>query len=47
MAAYEQSTAPLAEFYRERGLLVSIGAEGTPESILERTLAALKAGTRS
>jgi len=47
MAAYEQSTAPLAEFYRERGLLVCIGADGTPESILVRTLAALKAGTRS
>ncbi len=42
MQAYETSTAPLAEFYRKRGLLVSINAEGTPEEIFERSLRALK-----
>ena len=42
MQAYETSTAPLAEFYRERGLLVSVNAEGTPEEILDRSLGALK-----
>ncbi|SPE54519.1 adenylate kinase + 3-isopropylmalate dehydratase, small subunit (modular protein) [Verrucomicrobia bacterium] len=42
MEAYEQSTAPLAEFYRRRGLLVRIAAEGTPEDIFERTAAALE-----
>jgi adenylate kinase len=42
MQAYETSTAPLAEFYRKRGLLVSVNAEGTPEEILDRSLRALK-----
>jgi adenylate kinase len=37
MHAYEKSTAPLAEFYRKRGLLVSIPADGSPEDIFERT----------
>ncbi len=41
MAAYETSTAPLADFYRKRGLLISLPAEGSPEDILERTLKAL------
>ena len=41
MQAYETSTAPLAEFYRRRGLLVSIEAEGTPEEIFGRTMKAL------
>jgi adenylate kinase len=41
MEAYEKSTAPLAEFYRRKRLLVSIAAEGSPEQIFERTLAAL------
>ena len=38
MAAYETSTAPLAAFYRERDLLIPIQAEGSPETIFERTL---------
>ncbi len=38
MEAYEKSTAPLAEYYRRKGLLVSVLAEGTPEQIFERTL---------
>jgi len=42
METYEKSTAPLAEFYGQRGLLVSIQAEGTPEEILARSIAALK-----
>jgi len=42
MEAYETSTAPLAEFYQQRGLLVSIPADGAPETILERTCEALK-----
>lgn len=41
MAAYETSTAPLAEFYRKRDLLISIEAEGSPETIFERTLDSL------
>jgi adenylate kinase len=43
MEAYEKSTAPLAEFYKGRGLLCSVSAEGTPEEICARTLTALKA----
>jgi adenylate kinase len=41
MQAYETSTAPLADFYRMRGLLRSVSAEGTPEEICERSLQAL------
>jgi adenylate kinase len=41
MAAYETSTAPLIEFYRGKGILVSVPAEGTPEQICNRTLQAL------
>jgi adenylate kinase len=42
MEAYEKSTAPLAEFYRQRNLLVPISADGTPEQIFERSIKALK-----
>ena len=41
MAAYEKSTRPLIEFYQERGLLVSIAAEATPQETLRRTLTML------
>lgn len=41
MAAYEKSTAPLTEFYRQKQLLILISAEGSPETIFERTLDAL------
>ena len=41
MEAYETSTKPLTEFYQQRGLLVTIEAEGTPEEIYQRTLTAL------
>jgi adenylate kinase len=40
MKAYQESTLPLIQFYRQRGLLTSIMAEGTPEEIFQRTLAA-------
>ena len=43
MEAYERSTAPLADFYRRRKLLLSIPAEGSPEDIFNRSLHALKA----
>ena len=45
MTAYEKSTAPLAEFYQQRGLLIPIQAEGTPEEIFARTVRALKRRT--
>jgi adenylate kinase len=37
MEAYQNSTKPLIDFYRERELLITIDAEGTPEEIYERT----------
>lgn len=43
MEAYEKSTAPLIDFYRKKGLLVPISAEGTPEEIYQRSVAALNA----
>ena len=43
MQAYEKSTAPLADYYRQRGLLVSIVAKGSPEEIYRRTAVALAA----
>lgn len=45
MDAYEKSTAPLIEFYRKQGLLVSISADGKPEEIYQRSVAALNART--
>lgn len=42
MEAYEKSTAPLASFYRQRNLLVTVAATGTPEQICDRALTALQ-----
>jgi adenylate kinase len=42
MEVYEKSTKPLTDYYRQRGLLLTIEAEGTPEEIYQRTLAALE-----
>lgn len=42
METYEKSTAPLADYYRRKGLLVSVSAEGSPEEISRRTLSALE-----
>lgn len=41
--AYERSTAPLIQFYKELGLLLSIPAKGSPDEILARTLLQLDA----
>ena len=41
MDVYEKSTKPLTDFYQQRGLLVTIEAEGTPEEIYQRTLTGL------
>jgi len=38
MDAYEESTRPLVEYYRQTGRLLPILASGTPEEILERTV---------
>lgn len=47
MEAYEKSTAPLADFYRARGLLRPVSAEGTPEEIYGRSLRSLLNGSRA
>jgi adenylate kinase len=45
MDVYRNSTRPLIDFYQQRGQLVTISAEGTPEEIYQRTrLAALTRG---
>lgn len=46
LKVYEQSTAPLIEFYQTRGVLISISAAGTPEEIYQRTLCAFGAKIR-
>ena len=42
MSVYEKSTAPLVEFYRQRGLLTPVAATGAPEEILARSLKILQ-----
>jgi adenylate kinase len=37
MKTYETSTRPLIDFYEQRGLLLSVSAEGSPEEIYQRT----------
>lgn len=37
MNAYEIKTRPLINFYQERGLLITVSAEGSPEEIYQRT----------
>jgi adenylate kinase len=41
LEAYARSTAPLIQFYRDLGLLVSVHAAGAPDGIFERTMQAL------
>jgi adenylate kinase len=45
MAAYEQNTAPLIEYYRGLDLLLSVPATGSPRQICDRTRGALDART--
>jgi adenylate kinase len=42
MQAYERSTAPLIDFYRNLGLLLPTLAEGSPAEICDRTVALLE-----
>jgi len=43
MAAYEENTRPLAEFFRAKGLLLTIPAAGSAEDVHMRTTSALRA----
>ncbi len=38
LEAYERSTAPLIQFYKDLGLLLPIAANGSPDEILARTM---------
>ena len=42
MKAYEESTAPLVDYYRRRGLLLEVSAEGNADEVFARTMAALR-----
>ena len=42
LEVYRHSTAPLVQFYKELGLLVSIDATGVPEDIFARTMHSLQ-----
>ena len=42
--AYERSTAPLIQFYKDLGLLVSIVAKGSPDKIAAQTMNRLNDG---
>jgi adenylate kinase len=37
MKAYGTSTRPLIHFYQQRGLLITVSAEGSPEEVYQRT----------
>ncbi|MBI2431676.1 MAG: adenylate kinase [Candidatus Hydrogenedentes bacterium] len=41
LRAYEESTAPLADYYAHQGLLRIVSAEGDPETVFGHTCAAL------
>ena len=42
LEVYRESTAPLWEFYRKRGLLVPVDADGTEAEVTERAVRALE-----
>jgi adenylate kinase len=44
LAVYTQETAPLIDYYAQRGRLVEVDGEGGPEAVGERIIAALKRG---
>ncbi len=42
LKAYRRTSGPLVVFYRKKGILISINAEGSSEEVFERTLLALQ-----
>lgn len=42
LKTYEESTAPLADYYEKEGLLLTITADGTPDEVFQKTEALLK-----
>jgi adenylate kinase len=47
MEAYERSTAPLIEFYRNLGMLRPVASTGAPDEICARTITALQQRDRT
>jgi len=47
MQAYEESTRPLADYYQQTGRLLTISADGPPETILDRSLRSLQEHARA
>jgi len=46
LRTYEEATAPLVEHYRAAGRLLPVAANGSPEAVFTRTLAALELPAR-
>ncbi len=44
LSVFHDETEPLLDYYAERGLLVTVPAEGSPEDVFEATIKALDAG---
>ena len=42
LAAYQDATSPLIEYYGRKGQLVTVKAEGTPEAIFQSSMAILR-----
>lgn len=42
LKVYDRQTAPLLDYYRKKGLLVEVNAEGTVEEVLKRVLQAIE-----
>jgi adenylate kinase len=46
MEVYERETAPLLDYFRRQGLLLSIQGDGTPEEVFQRIMAVVGGGER-
>jgi adenylate kinase len=44
LEVYHEQTAPLVEYYRKRGLLMEVGADGTPDEVYRRLQGVLESG---
>ena len=42
LKAYEDSTAPLTDYYDRKGILLTVSADGAPQDIFQRTEKLLK-----
>ncbi len=47
LEAHERTTAPVIDFYRQLGLLLTVAATGSPEEVCTRTIGALNHFERS